>query len=140
MHGVLLAESGNCHEAISVLETVPKQDEGWAEARLHLGDCMYQEKIYKDAIECYSDLLSGAENIHPIYRDAALRNIGFAYHDLGEYEAAVEYLKQVEHAYDDAPDMKAEVFGILASSYLHLGKTQEASQYSAISRGSSSVQ
>jgi tetratricopeptide (TPR) repeat protein len=140
LHGILLAECGRCDEAISILDAVPIQDEGWAEARLHAGDCRYKWKSYKDAIDSYMSLISASKKIHRFHREAALRNVGYAHYDLGEYATATEYLRQVENAYDDAPDMKAELFRILASCYSHLGMAQEAAKYGGFARGSNSVQ
>ena len=140
LQGILLAEAGRCEDAMPVLESVPTDDLGWAEARVCLGDCKYKKKLYLEAIDCYLSIISSATKVHPFYREAALRNIGFAYYDLRQYAKAVEYLTQVASAYDDAPDMKAELFSILASSYSHLGMTQEAAKYSGFSRGTNSVQ
>ena len=140
LRGIILAEAGSCDEAILILEKVPAQDAGWAEAKLHEGDCKYKQKLYREAIKCYLSLISDAENVHPFHREAAIRNVGFAYYDLGEYATAAAYLKKVENAYDEAPDMKAELFSILASSYSHLGMAQEAAKYGNFFRGNSSVQ
>jgi hypothetical protein len=52
----------------------------------------------------------------------------------------VRCLQKVENAYDESPDMKAELFGILSSSYSRLGMDQEAARYRSFSRGSNSVQ
>ena len=73
-------------------------------------------------------LISGPQTVHPFHREAALRNIGFVHYDLGDYATAVAYLKKVENAYDESPDMKAELFGILSSSYSRLGMDQEAAE------------
>jgi tetratricopeptide (TPR) repeat protein len=140
LRGILLAESGRCDEAVPVLREVSLQDDWWVEARLHLGDCHYKKQLYKDAIDCYLGIISGEKKVHPIHRDAALRNIGFAYYDLKQYAKAVEYLTQVEHAYDETPDMKAELFSILASAYSRLGMTQESAKYAGFSKGTNSVQ
>lgn len=140
LQGVLLAEVGKCDEAIPILANISIADAWWVEARLNLGDCFYKKKKYREAIDCYLSLISGSKQIHPFYREAAFRNIGYAHYDLGEYESAVEYLTQIANAYDDAPDMKAELFGILASAYSRLGMTNEAAKYSGFSRGSNSVQ
>ena len=74
---------------------------------------MYKKKLYRQAIDCYLNLVSDQQSAHPFYREAALRNVGYAYYDLGEYQAAVGYLQSVKHAYDDAPDLKAALFRIL---------------------------
>lgn len=140
LFGILLAESGKCDDALPILCEVPERDPWWAEARLHAGDCMYKKKAYREAIQCYKGLVSEQEKVHPLYRDAALRNIGFAYFDLGEYRASVEYLQSVLHSYDNAPDLKAELFRILASAYSKLGLNQEAAEYGRFSRGTNSVQ
>ncbi len=140
LHGILLAESDDCEEAVSILQAVPLQDEGWAEATLLAGDCKYKKRLYRESIDFYQRILSASKASHRFYREAALRNMGYAYHDLGEYKTAVRYLKQVERAYDDAPEMKVELFGVLASSYLRLGMTQEAAKYGGFSSGSGSIQ
>ena len=140
LFGILLAESGKCDDALPILNEVSEHNAWWAEAKLHAGDCMYKKKWYREAINCYLTLAFSQENIHPIYRNAAIRNIGFAHFDLGEFQVAVKYLQSVEHAYDDAPDLKAELFNILSSAYSRLGMTQEATKYGRFSMGSSSVQ
>jgi tetratricopeptide (TPR) repeat protein len=140
MRGILLAESGRCDEAIPALQAVPMEDEGWAEARVHLGDCKYKNKLYQEAIDYYLSITSTTKKVHPFYRDAALRNIGYAFYDLRQYAKAVEYLAQVEHAYDENLDLKAELFGILASSYSRLGLPLEAAKYGGFSKGTNSVQ
>jgi outer membrane protein assembly factor BamD (BamD/ComL family) len=85
-------------------------------------------------------VISASKPAHPIHVDTAMRNIGYAHYDLGEYTVAVEYLSKVVNAYDDEPEMKAELFSILASSYSRLGRTEEAANYSRYSKGSGSVQ
>jgi tetratricopeptide (TPR) repeat protein len=140
LRGILLAEAGRCEDAMPVLESVSIDDLGWAEARIHLGDCKYKKNRYREAIECYLSITSTATTVHPFYREAVLRNIGFAYYDLRQYAKAVEYLTQVELAYDESPGMKAELFRILASAYSQLGMPQEAAKYDGFSRGSKSVQ
>lgn len=129
LYGILLSETGRLDEAIPILTAVPRADDGWAEARVHLGDCKYKKRLYKEAIDCYLSLTSDVKQIHQFYREAALRNIGYAHYDLGEYQSAIEYLNKVEHAYDDNPSMKAELFDILSASYLRLGKLAEAERY-----------
>jgi tetratricopeptide (TPR) repeat protein len=138
--GVLLAELGRCDEAIPVLEQVPVEDEGWADASLHLGDCKYKKRQYRDAIKNYQDVVSCKKGNGPFLSQAALRNIGYAFYDLEEYAKAVEYLTKVEGQYDAYPDMKKELFSILASSYLHLGKPSEAQKYRYPSSGSQLLQ
>jgi tetratricopeptide (TPR) repeat protein len=138
--GVLLAEAGRCDEAIPVLKRVPLEDTWWVEARLHEGDCLYKKKLYKEAAECYLSVATAAKEVHQVHREAALRNTGFAFFDLGQYAKAVEYLMQVERAYDEVPTMQAEVFGILAAAHSRLGNSREAQKYRALSNGSGSVQ
>ena len=140
LHGILLAECGRCDEAVSILDAVPIEDAGWAEARLNAGDCRYKKRAYRDAINSYISVVSAPKKIHQFHREAALRNIGCAHYRLGEYATAIEYLRQVEDAYDDAPDMKAELFSFLASCYVHLGMAQEAAKYGGYSTSSNSVQ
>jgi len=140
LHGILLAESGRYEEAIPILKDVPPEDEGWAEAQIHLGDCKYKMKLYREAIGCYVSVIAASKTAHPIYVDTAKRNIGCAHYELGEYTMAVEYLSKVVGAYDDEPEMKAQLFGLLASSYSRLGRLEEAASYSGYSKGSGSVQ
>jgi tetratricopeptide (TPR) repeat protein len=140
LQGILLAEARRCEEAIPMLEAVPPDNPGWGEAGLLLGDCRYKKKLYREAIDCYLKVALETKTVHPIYRNDALRNIGLAYYDLGEYVKAVEYLVKVERAYDDYPDIKAQVFRILASAYSRLGMPQEAARYSGFPRGSRSIQ
>jgi tetratricopeptide (TPR) repeat protein len=140
LHGILLAESGRYDEAVPVLEDVPTEDEGWAEAQIHLGDCKYKMKLYREAIGCYMSVISASKTAHTIYVDTAMRNIGFAHYELREYTMAVECLSKVVNAYEDEPEMKAELFSILASSYSRLGRTEEAANYSGYSKGSGNVQ
>lgn len=140
LHGLLLAESGRCDEAMPMLESVPAEDEGWAEARIHLGDCKIRKRLYREAIECYESVASNSNKTDPIHRTTAIRNIGCAFYYMGEYAKAVEYLTRVEHGYDGAPDLKAELFGILASAYSRLGMTGEAAKYSGFSRTTNSLQ
>ncbi len=140
LRGILLAESGNCDEAIPVLESVPAEAEGWAEARIQLGDCKIQKRLHHEAIQVYQCIVSSSKKIHPIHRKTALRNIGCAYYYLREYTNAVEYLTKIEHGYDENPRLKAELFEVLATAYSRLGMLQEAARYSAFSKGSGSVQ
>jgi hypothetical protein len=85
-------------------------------------------------------VISASKPAHPIHVDTAMRNIGYAHYDLGEYTVDVEYLSKVVNAYDDEPEMKAELFSILASSHSRLERTEEAANYSRYSKGSGSVQ
>jgi tetratricopeptide (TPR) repeat protein len=140
LRGVLLAESGNCNEAIPILEEVPPDVPWWADARLLLGDCSYRSRRYREAIDYYLSLISSANHVESVIRNDAFRNIGCAYHQLGDYAKAAEYLSNIKDAYDQYPEIKAKLFGFLASAYSHLGMTQEAAKYSGFSRGSSSVQ
>lgn len=140
LRGILLAESGECDEAIPLLGEVPMEDEGWAEARLLLGDCSYKNRRYREAIDCYLSLTSSDIKVAPVIRNDALRNIGCAYHQLGDYARAAEYLSKIKDAYDEYPTLKANLFGFLASAYSHLGMAQEAAKYSGFSKGTNSVQ
>ena len=140
MRGILLAESGRCDEAILVLETIPIDEEGWAEAKLRLGDCQVKKRRFREAVESYLEIASSEREIDPIHRKTAIRNIGSAYYYMGEYTKAIEYLTKVEHGYEESSELKADLFGFLASAYSHLGMTQEAAKYSGFSRGTSSVQ
>lgn len=140
LRGVLLAESGRCNEAVPILEDVSPDGAWWADARLLLGDCSYKDRRYRQAIDYYLSLTSSANNVASVIRNDAFRNIGCAYHQLGDYAKAAEYLSKVKDAYDEHPEIKAKLFGFLASAYSHLGMTQEAAKYSGFSRGSNSVQ
>ena len=140
MRGILLAESDRCDEAIPILEAVPMDDEGWVEAKLRLGDCQIKKRQFREAVESYSVVISGEQKADPIDRKTAIRNIGCAYFYLGEYAKAIEYLTKVQHGYEENPNLKADLFGFLASAYSHLGMTEEAAQYSGFSRGTNSVQ
>lgn len=140
LRGVLLAESGRCDEAIPILREIPAEDSWWVEARIRLGDCHIRKRRFREAVESYSAVASGEQEIDPIHRKTAIRNIGSAYYYMGEYTKAIEYLTKVEHGYDGNPDLKADLFGFLASAYSHLGMTQEAAKYGGFSRGSKSVQ
>jgi tetratricopeptide (TPR) repeat protein len=106
LHGILLAESGKCDEAIPMLEAVPMEDEGWAEARLLLGDCSYKSRRYRKAIDYYLSLMSADNQVGSVILNDALRNIGCAYHQLGDYAKAAEYLSKIKDAYDEYPTLK----------------------------------
>ena len=123
-----------------MLEAVPIEDQGWAEARLLLGDCSYKSRRYRKAIDYYLSLMSADNQVESVILNDALRNIGCAYYRLGDYAKAAEYLSKIKDAYDDHPILKAELFGFLASAYSHLGMMQEAAKYSGFSRGTDSVQ
>ena len=140
MRGILLAESGKCGEAMPLLEAVPKEDEGWAEAKLLLGDCSFKIRQYREAIDHYLSLISLTAKVTPVIRNGAQRNIGYAYHQLGEYVKAAEYLLKVKDAYDEYPSLKADLYRLLASAYLHLGMNQEAAKYGGFSRGPRLIQ
>jgi tetratricopeptide (TPR) repeat protein len=140
MCGILLAESGKCDEAAPLLEAVPAEDEGWAEARLLLGDCSYKNRRYREAIDYYLSLMASANETPSIIGNDAVRNIGCAYHQLGDYAKAVEYLSKIKDAYNEYPNLKADLYGFLASAYSHLGMTQEAAKYSGFSKGTNSIQ
>jgi tetratricopeptide (TPR) repeat protein len=140
LRALLLAESGQCDEAIPLLESVPRDDLGWAEATIALGDCKIRKRLYREAISDYLRVTSQPTAVHPFYREAAVRNIGCAYYYLGEYPQAIEYLTKVTEKYDDEPDLKADLFGLLASAYTRLGMTKEAAKYSVFSSGTRSIQ
>ena len=140
LRGVLLAESGRCREAVPILEDVSRDDPWWADARLLLGDCGYKSRRYREAIDYYSCLISSDSKVSSVIRNDALRNIGCAYHQLEDYAKAVEYLLKIKDAYDEYPEIKAQLDGFLASAYSHVGMTQEAAMYSGFSRGPNSVQ
>lgn len=122
LRAILLAEIGELDEAIPLLERVPSQDPGWAEARMCLGDCFYQQRNYRRAIDSYRDVLFSDKRISAIIGNDAIRNIGCAHHDLGEYDKAIEHLNKVKHAYDSHPELKEEVESVLASAYFHSAK------------------
>jgi tetratricopeptide (TPR) repeat protein len=138
--GVLLSECGQCDFAIPILEKITIDDPSWAEARLHLGDCYYKKKHYREAIREYETVISREREIHPIFFWGALRNAGYAFYDLEEYAKAVEYLTKVVDKYDAYPDTKRELFDILASAYLHVGTPSDAQKYRYPSSGSQLVQ
>ena len=138
--GVLLADLGRCDEAIPMLEQVSVEDESWADAKIQLGDCKYKKKQYRDAIRDYQDVVSSKTRNGSILLPSALRNIGYAFYDLEEYASAVEYLTKVEDQYDAYPDMKEQLFSILASAYIHLGKIDEAKKYRHPSNSSQLLQ
>lgn len=126
--GILLAETERCDEAIVVLQNVPVDDLGWAEAQIKLGDCKYKKRLYREAISHYQSVVSRGTEVHPIFFDAALRNIGCGYYDLHEYSKAMEYLSLIEDKYEDHPALKSEVLELLSSakSKLEQGKQSEA--------------
>ena len=95
LRGILLAEAGRCDEAIPILDAVPLQDQGWAQAKLLAGDCRYKKRFYREAIDCYMSLISAPKKSHQFYQDAAVRNIGYAYHDLGECETVERVLVEL---------------------------------------------
>lgn len=123
LRAILLAEIGKLDEAIPLLKGVPSQDTGWAEARMCLGDCFYKLRNYRRAIDAYRDILSSDKRISAIIKNDAIRNIGCAHYDLGEYDKAIEHLNKVKRAYDSHPDLKEEVESLLASAYSRLAKT-----------------
>lgn len=129
LKGVLLSESGRCDDAIPILENVPVEDEGWAQAKIRLGDCNLKRERYLEAINSYASVASSTKRVDPIHRKTALRNIGCAYFYSRDYAKAVEYLTKVEGGYDARPDLKGELFDMLASAYSHLGKNQDAQKY-----------
>jgi tetratricopeptide (TPR) repeat protein len=47
LKGVLLSESGRCDDAIPILEEAPVEEEGWAEAKIRLGDCNLKRERYR---------------------------------------------------------------------------------------------
>ena len=140
LRAVLLAESGKCDEAVPLLEEIPAENPWWTEARICLGDCKIRKKSYREAIEVYRSVVSSDMEVDPIHRQTALRNIGCAYYYNGEYTKGLEYLKRVEHGYDENPALKAELYNMLASTYSHLGMTEEADRYAGFSRGSDLIQ
>jgi tetratricopeptide (TPR) repeat protein len=107
LRGILLAQCRRCDEAMPILECVPMRNPWWTEARIHLGDCKVRKRLLHEAIEIYLGVVSSSREVHPFHRLTALRNIGYAYHYLADYTKATEYLTQVEHGYDDEPDMKS---------------------------------
>jgi tetratricopeptide (TPR) repeat protein len=120
LFGVLLAETGQCDEAIPVLEKVPVEDPGWAEATLKLGDCKYKKQLYGEAIKNYEEVISRGKEVHPIWLHAAIRNTGFAFYDLHEYAKAIDFLNLIKDKYEDYPALKNDVLEILASASLKL--------------------
>ena len=139
LQGILLAESNKCDEALPILDQVPLEDIGWAETRLLLGDCSYKRRHYREAIDYYLSLVSAPNITGHIFRNDALRNIGCAYHQLGDYARAVEYLKMVKDAYEGYPDLRADLLRFLASAYSHLGMPQESDKYGRFSKGNNSI-
>jgi tetratricopeptide (TPR) repeat protein len=129
--GILLAETGQCDEAIAILEQVPVEDLGWAEARVHLGDCKYKKGLYREAIGDYESVISRRKEIHPIYFHAAIRNTGVAFYVLHEYAKAVDCLNLVKDKYEDYPSMKNEVLEILSSAYLKLEQDGSVRKHSS---------
>jgi tetratricopeptide (TPR) repeat protein len=140
LKGILLSEAGRCDEAIFILQRVPSQNSWWGEAMIHLGDCKIRKRLHKEAIEIYLSIILSSREIDPIHRKTAIRNIGCAYYYMKEYAKALEYLTRVEHSYDEDPSLKAELFGMIASTYSSLGMPQMAAMYSVFSRGSDSIQ
>jgi hypothetical protein len=47
---------------------------------------------------------------------------------------------KVEHGYDENSDLKAQLFGVLASAYSHLGMTEIAAKYGGYIGGTNTVQ
>jgi tetratricopeptide (TPR) repeat protein len=140
LQGVLLSELKRCDEAIPILEQVPEESSWWVTAKIHLGECRIWKRSHREAIMCYLNILSSSREIDPIDRMTAIRNIGCAYFYAGEYSQAVEYLTQVEDGYEEHPDLKAELFGMLASAYLHLGMRRESAKYSGWAIGVNRLQ
>ena len=140
LQGVLLSELKRCDEAIPILEQVSEESSWWVTANIHLGECRIWKRSHREAIMCYLNILSSSREIDPVDRKTAIRNIGCAYFYAGEYSQAVEYLRKVEDGYDERPDLKAELFEILASAYVHLGMAREAAKYSRWTKGTNSIQ
>jgi tetratricopeptide (TPR) repeat protein len=138
--GVLLAESGNCHDAVPVLQGVSTESPWWIEAQIQLGDCHLVKRRFRDAIESYLAITLAEREVDPIYQMRATRNIGSAYFYMGDYAKAVEYLTRVEHGYERNLELKAEVFSLLAAAYSHLGLMEDAARYRSFSSGTNSVQ
>jgi tetratricopeptide (TPR) repeat protein len=120
LQGILLAEIGRCEEAMPIVKGVPVQDEGWAKAKMRLGDCNYKIREFQRAIDCYSAVVSSDKKVDPVIRHDAIRNIGYAFYDSGDYAKAVEYLSKVRDAYDAYPNLKTELLNILASAHSRL--------------------
>jgi tetratricopeptide (TPR) repeat protein len=99
---------------------VPVEDEGWAKLDCVLGDCYYKKREFHQAIDSYSSLLSSPAVSKVILNDA-IRNIGYAYYDLGELSEAISHLQKVEDAYDAYPELKTELLTLLSSARSRLG-------------------
>jgi tetratricopeptide (TPR) repeat protein len=136
--GILLAQTGTCDEAIEVLQRVPIEDPGWAEARVCLGDCRYKKRLYREAISDYESVISCGTGVHPIFLHAAIRNTGFALYDLDDYAKAIDYLVLIKDKYEEYPALKNEVSEILTSAYSKLEQSGIAQEH--LSRGSRLLQ
>lgn len=123
LKAILLAELDRCDEAMPLLTGVPLDDAGWAEAWLNYGDCNYKQGQYQAAIDAYQKLVPPNDSVDAVFRNAAIRNIGCAYHKLGNNAQALAYLNQIKDAFDDYPELKSELMDVIAECYSHPKKT-----------------
>ncbi|MBR9860435.1 tetratricopeptide repeat protein [bacterium] len=103
--GSILLRQGQFEDAITYLKDCSFDDQIHAASRITLlGDCYSELGDYKKAADHYMDAANKREN--DITGPVALRKAAFAYAAAGEYEDAIDALKEMQTTYPDAEEVR----------------------------------
>ncbi len=112
-----------------------------ATALLKLGNFLYYQSRFSEALEVFQELLAIArQTANRWYEGAALGSLGIAYNSLGRYEEAIDFHQQNLTIAREIGDRQGEgkALGNLGNMYNSLGKYEEAidfhQQYLTIAR------
>jgi len=100
-----------------------------ATALLKLGNFLYYQSRFSEALEVFQELLAIARQTADRWNEgAALGSLGIAYNSLGRYEEAIDFLQQSLAIEREIGDRRGEgnSLGSLGNAYRNLGRYEEA--------------
>lgn len=116
--GLTYHKLGHYQEAIADLTTMLDRNPGWIEGLLARGSSYYEMKVPEKGLTDFQYVLALSKDMAA----EALYGRSLCYHDLCEYELAVEDLEHIVREYEAEIFMYAD----LASNYFYLQKYSEA--------------
>lgn len=85
----LFNKCGNQNESIKILQELLRKKPEWEDASLLLGDILYEQEKFKEAVNVYLDAI----NYHPENYDLYY-NLGMVYTRLNDFQSAKEYYEK----------------------------------------------
>ena len=138
--GQMLLELERYEDAINSYQTYLEYAQGEfldtlgiSKAYNFIGDVLYLEQKYREAIPYYDSALTYNRFIkdQPVRTATSYSNLGKSYHELSEFTKAIEYFTQaLEHiGSSDDQSEAAEIYNRMGRSYLALDNFETAESY-----------